>query len=567
MTEAIDQETYKRLAAERITNTNIGPFDQVTIVSQRAVNGQLAHMWRNPDSILRKIDIKPYGDDAPDDFLVADLDPPTVNLSLGPNKQTVIFCINIKSGTLGWYEGVGPRAKSMKEELGPSRLALRVNMAHDQLEKSLVPDSIKQAVGNLDDYSIGQLFLDFTKAIVIHEVNRIDRVQSEFKISSKAEPYLYGLLNDYFSRIQNPNPSGRPEDKIVVHYTATAKNAQVFTAAPTCVPTSLNFQNLPFVLKADDRTSPDPVLGGKNSMLVYLQMTNNHQMPNALLEPSANWVMPTLDETTEQYDGVVCLSKASFLDGFLLPRLANFNRESTWVVDEAWWKATNGGFSTQHLVYGHLGLTVKDLQDPFFQDYQFKLTSQQNGARRYEYRKTHRKDDNHGLWRVYQEGRTWNAITIPEGLDSSAKCVMKLIGSTDVETYLHLDGIGDIGKTVCKVRGYWEASLILDGIDDGELKITVESPKTVVTSSVDESFRYPDILNDTKRRCEAMFQHNNFYDIKAGLEKLFSGSWAFVFAQGRDFFIDKACFNREGDLLCQLKYKSQGSGNPVQPSQ
>ncbi|KAG8922024.1 hypothetical protein FRC01_014584 [Tulasnella sp. 417] len=565
MTEAIDQETYKRLAAERITNTKIGAFDQLTIISQRAINGQLSHMWKTSGSILRKIDIKPYGDDAPDYFFTADLNPPTVNLSLGPNKQTVVFCINIKSGTLGWYEGVGPKAKPMKEDLGPSRLALRVNMAFDQLEKNLVPDYIQKALVNVDDYSIGQLLFDFTTADLIPKLNGIDKNESDFTISPKAETSFYMLIEEYLGLLRQPDPSGRPADHNIIHYTATAKNSKVFTAAPTCAPTSLNFQNLPFVIKEADKTSPNAVLEGKNSMLVYLQMTDNHKAPDELLQPSANWVMPPFDETSEQYDGTVCLSRASFLEGFLLSRLASFNRDSTWVVDEAWWKAIDGGFKNEYLVYGHLGLTAKDLQDSFFQDYQFKLTRQDDKIRRYEYRKTHRKDDNHGLWRVYQEGRAWNAIEIPEGLDSSAKCVMKLIGSTEVETYLHLDGMGEIGKTTCTVKCTWEASLVLDGIDDGELKITAQTPTTTIASSVDESFRYPDILNDTKARCEAMFQHNNFYDIKAGLEKLFSGSWAFVFAQGRDFFIDKACFNREGDLLCQLKYKSQGSGNPVQP--
>lgn len=114
--------------------------------------------------------------------------------------------------------------------------------------------------------------------------------------------------------------------------------------------------------------------------------------------------MPPFDETSEQYDGTVCLSKASFLDGFLLPRLAHINQESTWVVDQAWWKAIDGGFKNQYQVYGHLGLNSKDLQDPFFQDYLWKLTSQQNGVRTYEYHRTHKKDDNHGLWRVWQEG-------------------------------------------------------------------------------------------------------------------------------------------------------------------
>ncbi|KIO21508.1 hypothetical protein M407DRAFT_28900 [Tulasnella calospora MUT 4182] len=555
MTQTLDRATYDKLAGERITKTNIGAFDQLTIVSQRAINGQLAHMWKNPKSILRKIDARPRPK-LTDYYFTADLNPPTVKLLTGPNKQQVIFYINIKSGTVGYYEGVGPEAEPRTATLGLSRLALRVNLAFDQLDANGVPESVKKALKKVDDYSVKQLLFDFTTADLIPKLNGVDKNESDFKIAPEAETSFYALLEDYLNALRKKDPSGNPAEHSILHYVATAKNAQVFTAAPTCAPTDLNFQSLPFVIVEGDKTGQTGVLEGKNNMLVYLQMTNGHGMPNALLEPTANWVMPPFDETSESYDGTVCLSKATFLDGFLLPRLARFNSDSTWVVDEAWWKSENAGFSTKYNVYGHLGLTAKDLEDDHFRDYQWKLASQENGKRTYEYKRSHRKDDNDGLWRVYQEGRTTNSLTIPEGLDSSSKSVMKLSGTTEVETYLHLDGIGEIGKTTCWVKCVWEASLVLDGVDDGALKITINDPKTTITTTVDKSFAYPSILDATEARCKKMFETSNFHDIKAGLEALFGGSWSFVFSQGRDFYIDKACFNREGDLLCQLKYKS-----------
>lgn len=180
--------------------------------------------------------------------------------------------------------------------------------------------------------------------------------------------------------------------------------------------------------------------------------------------------MPPFDETSESYDGTVCLSKASFLDGVLLSRLKQLNADSTWVVDEAWWKTTDAGFGTKHLVYGHLGLTAEDKEKDLFKDYEWKLVSQEGGKRKYEYKKHHRIDDDEGLWRVYQDGalkaaslemfgdrssfvttrnigETTNTFEIPEGLDSSGKSVCTLSGTTKVETYLHLDGMGDWGKT------------------------------------------------------------------------------------------------------------------------
>ncbi|KAG9044409.1 hypothetical protein FS837_008204 [Tulasnella sp. UAMH 9824] len=525
-------------------------------------------MWKDPHSVLRTLNIKPDPEDAPDYYFNAICDAPTVTLSLGPNQQTVVFCFNVTSGMLSYYKGIGPRAILMTEALGPSKIAFRVNMAFNQLAASDIPGNIKKALVNVDDYSVQQLLFDFTSADLIPKLNGIDKSEFDFNISEEAQPALNEILEKHIGLLRANGPDGKAAGHIIVNYTVTAKNSKAFTAAPTCTPTSLNFQTLPFVFKESDKASPGAVLGGNNSMLVYLQMAEGRPMPNNLLGPSANWVMPPFDEKSEQYDGVVCLSKASFLDGFLLPRLANFNRESTWVVDEAWWKAVNLGFGNQYKISGHVGLTTKDLQDPFFQDYQWKMTSFQNGLRSYEYHKTHRKDDNHGLWRVWQEGRTSNYLTIPEGLDSSSKCVMKLNGTTKVETYLQLDGIGDIGKTKSLVTCTWNASLILDGVGDGALKINVEIPKEpIVRTVLDPSFAYPHIMDNIMDRIRGGFKYSDVANLKGNLEKLFSGSWAFVFAQGQDFFIDRACFNREGDLLCQLKCKSVGSGNPAQPSE
>lgn len=98
----------------------------------------------------------------------------------------------------------------------------------------------------------------------------------------------------------------------------------------------------------------------------------------------------------------------------------------------------------------------------------------------------------------------------------------------------------------------------MDGVDEGALKITVNDPKNEISLTDDKSFRYPDILDNTKARVTKMFENSGLHDIKPDLEALFTGSWSFVFSQGRDFFIDKACFNHDGDLLAQLKYKSVG---------
>lgn len=113
--------------------------------------------------------------------------------------------------------------------------------------------------------------------------NAIDKDKSDFTISEDAQKWFYQLIGLYIETLREKGPDGKPAEHNIIHYTATAKDPKVFPAAPTCAPTSLNFQNLPFVLKESDKNSSDAVLGGKNSMLVYLQMTEGRKFPSDLL--------------------------------------------------------------------------------------------------------------------------------------------------------------------------------------------------------------------------------------------------------------------------------------------
>ncbi|KAG9024015.1 hypothetical protein FRB95_012214 [Tulasnella sp. JGI-2019a] len=108
------------------------------------------------------------------------------------------------------------------------------------------------------------------------------------------------------------------------------------------------------------------------------------------------------------------------------------------------------------------------------------------------------------------------------------------------------------------VTASWATQLILDGVDEGHLKIRFEpatiTPKLDIVK--DEAFMYPHFLNTQTAKVGDDLAKMNVSSLLADLTKLFSGDWGFIFVGGRDFYIDKACFNREGDLLCQLNYKA-----------
>lgn len=125
-------------------------------------------------------------------------------------------------------------------------------------------------------------------ADLIPKLNGVDKNDSDFDIAKEAETSFYALLEDYLNLLRQKDPSGNVAEHNILHYVATAKEAKSYTPAPTCVPTDLNFQSLPFVIVDTDRTGTTGVLEGKNNMLVYLQMTDDRKMPNALLEPTVS---------------------------------------------------------------------------------------------------------------------------------------------------------------------------------------------------------------------------------------------------------------------------------------
>jgi len=124
---------------------------------------------------------------------------------------------------------------------------------------------------------------------------------------------------------------------------------------------------------------------------------------------------------------------------------------------------------------------------------------------------------------------------------------------------------------------------VLQGVDDGKLKIEVKNVKVDIGSQqgyfwVQENAKQQlqGILNDVQSHIGK--KENEISDtmnhLKGEIEQLFGKSWKFVLRGDDDFLINKAAFNRrvslmtiigcvlissmfysEGDLLAQLNYR------------
>ncbi|KAJ6583460.1 hypothetical protein DFH09DRAFT_1308967 [Mycena vulgaris] len=528
----LSTDELNRLAAKRISSTLMYDYDQITVMTQAGINYQLKKM--DPDS------------DDYDDWtqIDAEMDASQIQLLLEARSRSVLYHLRLKSGTFRFWTGKGQKQRQDSVPIKDWVLAFKADLDLQTLNDSAVPEFVKKALQHLSDYSVRQLIVDFTTADIASPDMVNTRLDDSLPASAKTQ---FTMFVDTYLRLAKEDPSHS-----ILGTVATVKEPQNFVRAPTLPPTSLTFMNMPFI-RDNGHTDTSGAAAGARNMLVYLQMTGSRKLPPQFLPLSANWVLPSLPGQPFK-DGTVSLSKKIFLEGYFLPKLAVFNKRSSWVVDECAWYAQfltiyynfkghcgfedkdNGGKDASGKAIDTSGTWVYDASDP------------DRNYRRYEYNFDSNGDDNGGTPRTTTWAKTKNEMIIPEGLDANGK----LSGKTEVKNYFQ-----NITRSNSIHTGTWSFNLVLDGTSDGALKIYAQDFKTNTTDENDENWIDSGNVSSFKDQIEKELKELSPQAFAADLEDLFGGAWAFVFAGGSDFFIDRICFNREGDFLAELKYKSK----------
>ncbi|KAF7974340.1 hypothetical protein HWV62_12400 [Athelia sp. TMB] len=465
----------------------------------------------------------------------AKLDPPTVELLLGTDeKQTVIFTLKLKSGTFKYLGGNRRKPEEKSVTIKDWRVVSRVRLNLLELEATNVPKFVRDTLTNPNDYSIRQLLIDFTSMVSPSPASVLYFIQRGLPAAniSTYDPTLSVIdddtkedfrkhINKYFERLRHDNNGSHS----TIHYLPTLKKPDTYLA-PTIVPTSLNFQNFPFVLSS---MATEGEKNNDNNMLIYLQMTENRKFPPDLLPfPKANWVVPS----TPRYDGTVCLSKSTFLDSWLLPRLAQFNNTTTWysVIEDDSSKTP----APYNLDKGHFGPSGHEnaTGTPWIAD----TAGSNDTVLKYTYSRNDvmTTKGTTDIKFAQQKVNVWNHLEIPVGLDAKNESVIKTI---------------DVLK--------WTAELVLrteaHGTENGRLKIEVRNVKG--DASIGEQ-GYSHASADVKRQLEGVLEAlrghirkegdalvNTMTHLKGDVDKLFGSSWSFIFGGNDDFWIDGAGFN------------------------
>ncbi|KAF8954520.1 hypothetical protein BDZ97DRAFT_1852617 [Flammula alnicola] len=208
----------------------------------------------------------------------AELDASSVELLLqNDDKQTVLFTLSLKSGSFQYLGGKKSRPTEETAAIQDWRLVFRVRLNLNILDEKDVPQFVKDVLRRTDDYSVHQLFVDFTTA----DISNYDEGLSHIVLPTDAAKLSFTEhIKLYLKKLTKETGNFHS----TIHYLPIIKKPENYRA-PTIAPTSLNFQNLPFVTSPSDK-------GTKNddkNMLLYLQMTQKREFPKDLLPwPKAN---------------------------------------------------------------------------------------------------------------------------------------------------------------------------------------------------------------------------------------------------------------------------------------
>lgn len=165
-------------------------------------------------------------------------------------------------------------------------------------------------------------------------------------------------------------------------------------------------------------------------------------------------MIPPFDRASPAYDGTVCLSKRIFLEGWLLPKLSEFNKQTQWVTAEAWCEEPDSPIQPPewHLE-GHVGINIDDVRkDASLMDASWRDGGYLIGfpdIRRYTYERNSRREMSglvHGVMDGEKfplssaqhlnfgsvVGTTKNYVNIQEGFNADGKAIMQIGGKTEV---------------------------------------------------------------------------------------------------------------------------------------
>jgi hypothetical protein len=288
-------------------DTELLGYDALVAITQKTINTQFGYLWRL-NVIKHEIDLAVVthnNDNTTTTWgtLKAQMGAPTVVINTG-ERQQVFFILHFGSGTFDTWSGVGPTAKKITIPFGAGSLGFKVTLGYAGADAEKVPEAVKAALRRLNlgsgMFSMRQLFLDLENA----NLAELDAKYTSLPAELTGNVYFKQALDEMFAEMHRNGGN-------ILGYGITVKNPnQVNQECPTLPPTDLTFATHTYQAQGTGTTTPDL------DTLNYLMMTKRRERPHNVW-PSGNFV------NVSGIDGVMAIAKSTFLDGYLIPRLAS----------------------------------------------------------------------------------------------------------------------------------------------------------------------------------------------------------------------------------------------------
>jgi hypothetical protein len=286
--------------------TDLMGYHLVTAITQDTVNFQFKKLFQS-GVIHRTLEI---ADPETGIQLNASLDAPLVRFGGEASPHTVLFTLRLKSGTLTYFEGFGPRAQQKKLPFKGWQYAFRVNMNMLQHQRSApgsaVPEEVRRKLEAFSDdvFSIRRLFMDFQSANLADYAPELSQLPLEDGGSASRGVLLQftRALELYFKSFKNT------DNPYILGYSIERKNAAEGPPA-LFAPSGTTFSCF--------QDGEQPGLSSLN----FLLMTRGQPFP---VDPRAG-VFPRNWVTSGEYDGRMVIAAEQFrkqyVDAELLPRV------------------------------------------------------------------------------------------------------------------------------------------------------------------------------------------------------------------------------------------------------
>ncbi|KAJ7476546.1 hypothetical protein FB451DRAFT_1460663 [Mycena latifolia] len=518
---------YHLLAQDRL-DTDMGEYDMITAVTQRAVNEQLRRLWADTTNNLKHMKVDVNGETV----ITSDMDPPRVHFQLGTKNLRVAFFLEFTSGIFNYLKRGAAVAEVIR--LDKCTLAFDVDMSMQILTNPSTDSRLVRALrahglGEPGNYHVMQLIIDFTTANLMNYREDWSHLPPlTATTSGRRSGELAAMLTDftnwikqYLKGIKLSTDSGGSPHSIYDIPRFVKPLATPRHPAATLAPTALTFQCYPYLASDDDDF--DETL--EDNMLLYLEMTKHAKLPRKSLDTSKNWKI--------------------FLEDWLLVHLEVLNK-ATWI------SATASNIPTEHTVGSW---HFSNDNDPNV-DYRFlPYEEEAGGASYWEFNEGSTDAAANDTVSIKVNTSIKNRVDVKPG---SSQVI--ITGHSDADSWFQYKSNQKGSKFWATMD--WTITITLDADSNGQLKVTVTTPDPLLDKGRDE---LPAGGNDIRiwdgekydphYSIQGKLSKDTLTDLEGRLNTMFQSTWPFFFAGNQVFTFSGAVFNNNLDLLLDLRYQ------------